>query len=540
MKSKYIKLTIVSVLTSIFLTSCLDDLNQDPIDPDSFTELDVFSNKTEAKMALAKVYAALALTGQVGPAGNPDITGIDEGSSQFTRMLFNLQELTTDTGVIGWEDPGLPNLHEMNWTSSNVFVEGMYYRLAQEISFTNSFIANAEVLASDTDVQEFIAEARFLRAYTYYNLMDLYANVPLLTEIQTELPFQSNRTEIFAFVESELLAIESLLKSSRSNEYARVDATAAQALLSRLYLNAETLIGQDKYTECITYSTKVFNSGYSVNTSDGNGSGSAYDELFLADNDTNGAQNENIFVAAFDGIQSQTWGGSTFIVHASLGGTMDPTLSGVNGGWGGIRTTKALVSKFESDEVNGNNEPISWVDNRAMFYVNEQNYEITTIANAFEDGYAIHKFKNVDINGNAGSDSSGNYVDTDIPLIRVAEIYLNYAEAVKRGGSGGSEGEAVNKINELRERAYGNSNGNITTADLSLEFILDERARELYWEGFRRTDLIRYDLFTTATYLWPFKGGVSSGTSVDSYRNIYPIPSNVINVNSNLEQNPNY
>ena len=538
MKSIYIKLTVVSIVSSIFLTSCLDDLNQNPIDPDSFTEVDVFSNKTDAKSALAKLYAALALTGQRGPDGKPDITGIDEGASQFTRMLFNLQELTTDTGVIGWGDPGLPDLHAMNWTSSNDFVEGMYYRLAQEVSFTNSFIANAEALAADADVQEFIAEARFLRAYTYYNLMDMYANVPLLTKTQTELPSQSNRADIFAFVESELLAIESILASSKSNEYGRVDATAAQALLSRLYLNAQVLIGEAKYTECITYSNKVFNSGYSINTVDGNGSGSAYDELFLADNNTNGAQNENIFAVAFDGLESQTWGGATFIVHASLGGTMDPTLSGVNGGWGGIRTTKALVSKFESDGVNGDNEPISWVDYRAMFHTDNQNYEIVTIANTFEDGYAINKFKNVDINGVAGSDSSGNHVDTDIPLIRVAEIHLNYAEAVLRGGSGGSEADAVSKINELRARAYGDATGNVTSIDL--DFILDERARELYWEGFRRTDLIRYSRFTTADYLWPFKGDVPAGTSVDSHRKIYPIPANVISVNPNLTQNPNY
>jgi len=370
--------------------------------------------------------------------------------------------------------------------------------------------------------------------------MDLYANVPLLTKIQTELPFQSDRKEIFAFIESELLAIEGLLKPSRSNQYGRVDATAAHALLSRLYLNAESHIGEAKYTECITFSKKVFNSGYSINITDGNGSGSGYDELFLADNNTNGAQNENIFSALFDGLESQTWGGATFIVHASIGGNMDPALSGVNGGWGGLRTTKALVSKFESDGVNGANEPISWLDSRAMFHTDGQNYEITTIANTFEDGYAINKFKNIDINGTAGSDSSGNHVDTDIPLIRVAEVYLNYAEAVKRGGIGGSDADAVSKINELRSRAYGNTSGNINTGDLNLQFILDERARELYWEGFRRTDLIRYNLFTTGDYLWPFKGGVTSGTGVDSYRKIFPIPGNVISVNRNLIQNPNY
>ena len=537
---QYIKTIILSLSASLMLFSCLSDLDQTPIDPDSFTEVDVFKNSVEAKSALAKVYGAFALTGQQGPDGSPDISGIDEGFSQFTRMLHNMQELTTDHAVIGWGDPGLSDMHAMSWTSSNGFVEGMYYRLAQAVSFANSFISNAEVLANDNEVKYFIAEARFLRAYAYTNLMDLYENVPLVTKIQTELPEQNNRKELFAFVEAELLAIENTLKDSRSNEYGRVDKTAAQALLSRIYLNAEVYIGENKYTECINYSNKVINSNYSIHTTDVNANGTAYDDLFLADNDVNGAQNEFIFALNFDGIESQTWGGVTYLVHASIGGTMNPTLFGVNGGWSGLRTTKALVSKFESTTDNGAGEPIAWADKRAMFHTDGQNYEINTISNTFEDGYAITKFKNVDKDGIAGSDPTGFQVDMDTPIIRLAEVYLNYAEAVLRGGSGGSATDAANYINTLRARGYGDNTGDITSGQVTLDFILDERSRELYWEGFRRTDLIRYDRFTTNDYLWPFKGNLSNGTSVESYRNIYPIPANLIAVNNKLTQNPNY
>ncbi|WP_152287787.1 RagB/SusD family nutrient uptake outer membrane protein [Flavicella marina] len=537
---KYIKTSIACVLASTLLFSCISDLDQTPIDPDSFTELDVFANPTEAKSALAKVYAAFALTGQKGPDGDPDISGIDEGSSQYTRMLHNFQELTTDHAVNGWGNPGLPDLHAMSWTSSNGFVEGMYYRLAQSVSFANSFIENAQVLAEDDEVKSFIAEARFLRAYAYYNLMDLFANVPLVTKIQTELPQQSNRKEIFAFIETELKEIEGLLKNSRANEYGRVDETAAQALLSRMYLNAEVFIGENRYSDCITYSNKVISSGYSIHMTDVNGNGTAYDDMFLADSDSNGAQNEFIFTISFDGIESQTWGGVTYLVHASIGGTMNPTHFGVNGGWAGLRTTKALVSKFEANATNGDGEPIAWADKRAMFHTDQQNYEITTIANTFEDGYAITKFKNVDKDGNAGSDPNGDQVDMDTPMIRLAEIYLNYAEAVVRGGTGGSIADATNYINILRTRGYGDSSGNITSGDVTLDFILDERSRELYWEGLRRTDLIRYDRFTTGDYLWPFKGDLPDGTAVSSHRNIYPIPANAILVNPNLTQNPQY
>ena len=617
--------SLLYILSLSIIVSCHDDLNQSPIDPDSFTEENVFASVNEAKGALAKLYASLALTGQNGPAGSPDIADIDEGFSQFSRMLFNLNEITTDHAVVGWGDPGLPDLHGMYWSSSNDFTEAMYYRLAQAVSFSNSFIKNASELTGD-EVNVFISEARFLRAYAYYNLLDLYGNVPLTTEISTDLPTQSNRTELFNFIESELIEIETILLPS--NEYGRVDNIAAHALLSRLYLNAEVWTGQDRYNDCVNYSQNVINSGYMLNTNDANGNGTGYDELFLADNDVNGAQNEFIFTLNFDGMQSQTWGGTTFLVHAAIGGTMNPSEFGVNGGWGGLRTTKNLVNKFavDIDELNytlgtqtdwglvgsatpngwngpdvemyqtgsqefsvyvelesgelkfrfnedwgnnfgdngndgtlesgGANIPISAgtyfivmdlatgtytitpfsSDKRGMFYSNGQNLEIESIP-PFEDGYAVTKWKNIDSNGNQGSDSAGNFVDTDIPLIRLAEIYLNYAEATLRGGSG-DVNLAISLVDQIRERA---GVGAISsTGLLTLEMILDERSRELYWEGLRRTDLIRYDRFTSSSYLWPFKGNEATGVGVDDYRNVFPLPANVVAINSNLTQNEGY
>ena len=619
--------SFIYILCLSIIVSCHDDLNQSPIDPDSFTEENVFASVDEAKGALAKLYASLALTGQNGPAGSPDIADIDEGFSQFSRMLFNLNEITTDHAVVGWGDPGLPDLHGMYWSSSNDFTEAMYYRLAQAVSFSNSFISNASELSGD-QVDTFIAEARFLRAYAYYNLLDLYGNVPLTTEISTELPTQSNRTELFNFIESELMDIESVLLPS--NEYGRVDNIAAHALLSRLYLNAEVWTGQNRYADCVTYSQNVINSGYSLNMTDANGNGTAYDELFMADNDVNGAQNEFIFALNFDGMQSQTYGGTTFLVHAAIGGSMNPTNFGVNGGWGGLRTTKNLVNQFAVDlgvlnsslgsqsdwglvgsatpngwngpdlemyqtgsqefsiyaeldsgelkfrfnedwgnnfgdngndgtlESGGANIPISAgtyfivmdlssgtysispfsSDKRGMFHSDGQNLEIESIP-PFEDGYAVTKWTNIDSNGNQGSDSSGNFVDTDIPLIRLAEIYLNYAEATLRGG-GGDTNTAVSLINQIRERGFGGSSGAISSGDLTLDFILDERSRELYWEGLRRTDLIRYNRFTNSSYLWPFKGNEPTGVGVDEYRNLFPLPANVVAINSNLTQNEGY
>jgi len=533
---------LIFIIPALIIVSCNDDLDQTPIDPDSFTEADVFVNADEAKGALAKLYASLALTGQEGPAGQPDISGIDEGTSQYSRMLFSLNELTTDNAVVGWGDPGLPNLHAMSWGASNAFSTAMYYRLAQEVSFCNSFITNAESLSSNDEVKAYIAEARFLRAFAYYHLVDLYANVPLVEKISTDLPAQSTRTEVYNYVESELLAIQDLLKDSGANEYGRVDKVAAWALLSKLYLNAQVYIGEDHNTEAVTYASKAINSSYAINTTDANGNGSAYDELFLADNNTNGAQKEFIFAINFDGNQSKTYGGTTFLVHASIGGSMEASNFGVNGGWEGLRTTKALVDQFDyavtSRDDDGN--PVAWSDARAMFYTDGQSLEINKIANTFTDGYAVRKFSNIKSNGEQGSDAGGDFVDTDLPLIRLAEIYLTYAEAVLRGGAGGDQQTAVGYINELRERAFGDNTGNINSSDLTLDFIINERARELYWEGQRRTDLIRFNDYTTGNYVWPFKGGAKNGTAVEPFRALFPLPSNIILTNTNLTQNPGY
>ncbi len=541
MKKIKISTYILAAALAFSVSSCHDDLDLMPNDPDTYTQFDVFKDAATAKSALAKVYASLALTGQKGPAGSGDIQGIDEGASQYTRLMFNLNVLTTDESILGWGDPGLPNLHEISWGASNSFVEAMYYRLAQTVSFSNSFIANAEALSSTTpEVKEYVAEARFIRAYAYYSLMDLYANVPLVTEVSSELPKQSNRKEIFTFVESELKAIEAELKAGRANEYGRVDKAAAEALLSRLYLNAETWIGQAKYTEAITYSKLAMQAGYTLNTTDGNKNGSAYDELFLADNDTNGAQNEAIFVLNFDGNNSRTYGGSTFLVKAAIGGKMVAADYGVNGGWGGPRSTKALVNQF-TDAVttkDSNGNPTAWKDKRAMFFTDGQTFEINNIG-TFGEGYAVYKWSNKRSDGKSANDATGEYVDTDVPVIRLAEVYLNYAEAVLRGGTGGDRATALNLINELRTRAYGNTSGNITDGQLNLDFILAERSRELYWEGTRRTDLIRFNKYTN-NYNWPWKGGVQNGTSVDATKVIFPIPNNIIVINPNLTQNPGY
>ena len=538
---KYIKHSIFGVILALSLSACMKDLDQEPIDPDSFTEKDVFKNATEAKGALAKIYASLSLTGQKGPAGDGDIAGADEGSTGYTRMQFYLQVASTDEAIIRWSDAGVPDFHNMSWTPANTFNNAYYNRLGQQIAFANSFIDNAQALASDPEVGYYIAEARFIRAYAYYNVIDAFGKAPLVTSSKADLkPAQNTRAELFNFVESELKDLEGKLKAARANEYGRVDVVAAQALLARLYLNAKVYIGQDKYTDCITYAKKVIASSYSLNTTDANNNGTAYDELFLADNNSNGAQNEFIFLASFDGLNTKTYGGTAFIIHGATGGNMNASSLGINDGWSGLTAPKEFVNKFEVSARNGNNEPTAWKDKRAMFYTDGQTYENTDLKDFTKSGYAITKFKNITSTGAAGKDPEKKFPDTDLPLIRLAEVYLTYAEAVLRGGTGGDRATALGYINQLRSRAYGNASGNIADSDLTLDFILDERARELYWEGLRRTDLIRYGKFTGGSYLWSFKGGAASGVAVPDYRNLYPIPQDARTANENLTQNTGY
>jgi hypothetical protein len=510
--------------------SCSDDLDLTPEDYRETPE-DIFQEPEAYKEFLAKLYAGLAVSGQQGPAGDPDLIGLDEGFSQYLRLYWMLQELPTEEAVIGWNDEGLPNLHAQNWTSGNPFIRTMYSRIMYQVALTNEFLRQSgdESIsgfseAEQATIREFRAEARFLRALSYYHALDMFGNPPFVSEednVGAFLPEQIKRQELFNWIESELLAIEDEMVAARGNEYGRADKGAVWMLLAKLYLNAEVYTGTERYSDVITYTNNLINANYSLVDD--------YEYLFLADNDENGAQNEIIFPIRYHGINTATYGGLTYVIHAAVGGDMNPAEFGVNSGWGGLRTTPQFVNQFPNGAESE--------DERALFHTEGQSLEINNIS-SFSNGYAVTKYKNVDVDGNQGSDATGEMVDTDFPMFRLGDVYLMYAEAVVRGG-GGDMSQAVSYVNELRERAYGNSGNNISASDLTPDFILSERARELYWEAHRRTDLIRFGQFSDRG-IWAWKGGVPQGTTTGAFRDLYPIPSSDIGVNTNLEQNPGY
>ncbi len=507
--------------------ACFNDLDTTPTDPDELTSEVVFRNAEAYRQFIAKIYAGLALSGQQGPAGQPDIDGIDEGFSTYLRQYWKAQELSTDEAVIAWNDGNIHDYEQQDWTSANEFVTAMYNRIMLQVVYCNEFIRESENDKLDDrgisgtireEMPFYRAEARFLRALSYWHGLDMFRNVPFVTEedkIGAFFPEQTNAVDLFNYIESELLAIESELAAPGANEYGRADQAAAWMLLAKLYLNGEVYKGQSYYDQCITYCNKITGAGYSIDPE--------YQGVFRADNNESP---EMIFPVVFDGEFSRTWGGMTFVIHAAIGGSMVPADFGIDNGWGGTRTTSALVAKF--DTLN---------DGRAMFHTDGQTLEIENVAN-FTEGYAITKFTNLDRNGNIGSDAT--FPDTDYPMFRLADAYLMYAESVVRGGAGGDRATALGYINELRERAYGDDSGNITDGEMDLQFIIDERARELYWEGHRRTDLIRFGQFSDTDYLWPWKGNVAGGESRPAFYDVFPIPNADITANPNLKQNDGY
>jgi hypothetical protein len=722
------------LLIAVGFTACFDDLNTTPIDEDELIAANVYNDPGAYEQVLAKVYAGLALTGQQGEAGQPDISGIDEGFSSYLRQYWKLQTLTTDEAVIAWNDGNIHDLEDMDWNAANEFIAGAYYRIIYQVTIANEFIresteekvaargqqANAEEIAI------FRAEARLLRALSYWHALDLFRNVPFVTEndiVGAFFPEQIQANELFAYIESELLAIEPLLVDARQNEYGRVDKAAAWMLLAKLYLNAEVYIGTNRAADALVYSKRVIDAGYELEPN--------FENLYVADNDQSP---EAIFAIPFDGINTRTFGGMTFFTHAPVGGSMNPADFGIAGGWGGLRTTSALVNKFPS--VGGGGQVVSeavfpnnqydlinvpgfyqgwnpendstalarkgdenvyegylyfaegldsyafkfadggwdtnWGDNgadgtlepggadltapapgmyrvvfdldnltytfdqvqwgligaatpggwdadtdmtydetlnawtitvplvggqqykfrandgwdvnlgdsgadgtlenngdnitidrdgvykinlflnrpdytfsveipssdaRAMFFTDGQTLVINDVTQ-FTQGYAVTRYRNVTRDGVAGSDLG--FPDTDFMMFRLGDAYLMYAEAALRANDGGAVDQALGLVNELRQRAYGNASGNILRTDLDLDFIIDERARELYWEGQRRTDLVRFGLLTGDAYLWPLKGNALEGASVPAFRNVFPIPAADVAANPNLRQNEGY
>lgn len=490
------------------LTSCVDDLNVTPINPQVSQEFD-------QQAVFTKIYATLGMTGMEGPAGGGDLSamGIDEGQSGFYRTLWYLNNLAADEALCCWfSDQGVTEANYTGWTDTDIFVQGLYYRLYIDLTLCNHFLDMTED-ATDDETKLQRAEARFIRALNYYYLMDMYANVPIVKHVENEPPKQNTRAEVFAFIEQELLEIQNEMSEPRTALFGRADRAAAWMLLARLYLNAEVYTGTPRWSDAANYALQVINSGYALAPN--------YAELFMGDNDMNAnAMQEIILPIRQDGEMTQTYSGSYFLIASTHTAGMPEW--GTDDSWGGIRARKSLVQKFVGQ------------DDRAMFYNNGNDDPTITDPNAFTSGWAVTKWNNLAKDGSRAKTSvDGKVPSTDIPFLRAAEAYLTYAEAMFRDGA---EGAALEKINALRTRANAQAFSN-----LDLDVIRDEWSREFYFEGRRRIDLVRFGDFGGNTdYNWDWKGGVANGTRIDEKYNILPIPVSDRNANPNLVQNDGY
>src|SRR5690242_18408173 len=215
MKNRISFLLLIALVGSVVFVSCNKDLNRLPTN--GSTAESVYSTPEGYKLAFAKVYGSFALTGNNGP-GSGDIQGIDPGTSDFFRLFWTAQELPTDEAVISWGDAGIQDFHFMNWSSSNPFTQGLYYRSMYQITLANDFIRQSSddnlaargITGSDADnIRTYRAEARFLRAYQYWVLMDLFGNPPFVTDQSQigDIPKQIKRKDLFNYVVSELKAI---------------------------------------------------------------------------------------------------------------------------------------------------------------------------------------------------------------------------------------------------------------------------------------------------------------------------------------------
>lgn len=538
---------IYIIFAAAFLTGCVNDLNTlPPVDALPISE-NVYGKTEDTYLeGLTFLYFQFVTNDLT------DLQQMDGGASELIRAFWSVQETSADAVKCSWEnDAWVRALNTNTWSAEqNDAVYAVYVRTLQGIAYVNEYLrqtAPDKLAARDVpadvvqSVNSFRDEARFLRAYFYWMALDCFGNVPFSTENSpfggTYTPPQATRAEIFNFCVSEL---QSLLSDSSSmpaprSRYPRADRGSAAGLLARLYLNAEVYTGTPMWEEAKAVCEDIFSMGYTLSPD--------YEALFRGDNGENpSARNEMLWAVSYDAERTQSYGGTSYLLAATLAATDITDQSKPNGqrnGWAGLRTPYEYVSRFfnvsgqdyqtgtyQTDDARGR-----------MFYIKGRNESMENALYVFMNGWSCLKFNNIPY-GVTESDYLPTadikaFSDVDFPMIRLAEIYLIYAEACMHTEDD-VQGLAV--LAELSERA-----GVPAPAEITEDFLMEERARELMWEAHRRTDLIRYGLFNTADYMWPYKGGDSfEGQAFPDYKTLYPLPPTELAVNEGLKQNPGY
>ena len=546
MKTTMKHIAWIAAGASMLFTACIGDLDTLPLNPSDSTSETVYGTNESGYVAgLTKLYFCFVSN------ETTDLQVSDAGASELTRAFWTVQEVTSDACKCAWEnDAWVRAMNTNTWSDAdNDATFAVYVRTLQGIAYTNEYLRQtASDRLSDRGVsselaakiQGFRAEARFLRAYFYWMALDVFGEVPFTTENSPfgggVNPKQASRKDVFDYCITELTELaadDSAMPAARSN-YPRADKGAVLGLLARMYLNAEVYTGTPMWQEAKDACERIFTMGYSLCPN--------YADLFRGDNGENpDVLNEVIFGVAYDAEQTQSYGGTSYLTLASIAATdvsSTQMINGVNNGWGGIRVPYEYVEKYfnvrNADYTTGTYDVN---DKRGeMFYIKGRSESMEDALYVFLNGWSCLKFNNIphdmDNDSFLATAASKAYADIDFPMIRLGEIYLIYAEACMNLGQANT---AMPKLRELSERAGVQAPTSITT-----DFLLEERARELMWEGHRRTDLIRYGKFTSSSFLWTYKGGSFSGQGFDDYMKIFAIPASELAANPELHQNPGY
>lgn len=539
------KKTIYIMFAAAAMTACVNDLDTLPLNKTEPIAEYVYGNSEEAYLSgLARLYFQF-VTNDLS-----DLQQMDGGASELIRAFWSVQETTADAAKCSWEnDAWVRALNTNTWTGvQNDAVYAVYVRTLQGISYVNEYLRQTEpgkladrgVDAALADkIEVFRSEARFIRAYLYWMALDCFGNVPFTTEFSpfggTYFPQQEPRTYVFDYCVQELeylISDDSPMMAPRTL-YPRADKGSAAGLLARLYINSEVYTGIDRSADAKRICEAIFGMGYSLCPE--------YAALFRGDNGENAAaHNEFLWAVDYNDNNTESYGGTTYILAASLASTDITDFSRPNGqrnGWAGLRVPFEYVSRYFG--VTGQNYETgeySVADKRGeVFYIKGRSESMEGALYSFMNGWSCLKFNNIPYGQTNESflatSALKDFSDVDFPMIRLGEIYLIYAEACMNVG-----GDASFQLAQLAQRA-----GVDPPESVTVDFLMAERARELMWEAHRRTDLIRYGLYTSSDYLWPYKGGDSfDGQAFPDYKKIFPIPPTELAANDRLQQNPGY
>jgi hypothetical protein len=496
------KLKNILLLGSVCFLGLVGCTNVEENVYDKYPAEEFYGSPEGADVALASVYA------QIG--GNWDGVGYAGADNGW----YDLNSMSADEQVIPHRNTGdwqldFARVYMHQWLPTDLMVNNTWNWLYKSIFNANLAVSQLETAKADASK---IAEAKVLRAFFYYLLMDDYGNIPFYTDnnITVDKIPQAGRQEVYNFIVKELTENVDLLSGTKGgNYYGRFNKWAGYTLLAKVYLNAQVYTGQAKWAECLAACNKVSEGGFTLHPATANGAsplGNRYYELFgdvLPDDET--------ILSIYTTVDIVS---RNILTVRSLYGPHCQALFGYSG-WNGTIVPKDFYLKYTDSDVR-----------KKQFLVGEQpggtNYalDISSLDNpgaGAQEGVRNDKFYPV-------TPRNGGGASNDFPIYRYADILLMIAECNVRLNNPAA---AKPFIDAVRSRAGIGA----LAANPTLQDIYTERGLELNWEGHRRQDMIRFD-----TFLLPKQFKETS----EAYRKIFPIPTSALNANPGLKQNPGY